>query len=117
MNNGKGIAMPKEKVNSIPFELLDTAKQLGNNVLVQRTIEVLENTVLDNLNWREKSYYSYLKRVEEVSRDWTGSFDKNSLIVHKPQIIDIEGEEEPYRRVLVNFAALIPLNKKLKEVN
>ena len=117
MNNGKGIAMPKGKVNGIPFELLDTAKQLGDNVLVLRTLEVLENTVVDNINWREKSYNSYLKRVEEVSIDWTGTFDKDSLIVHSPQIVDVEGEEEPNRRVLVNFAALIPLNQKRKELN
>ena len=117
MNNGKGIAMPKGKVNGIPFELLDTAKQIGDNVLVLRTLEVLENTVVDNINWREKSCDSYLKRVEEVSIDWTGGFDKDSLIVHSPQIIDIEGEKEPNRRILVNFAALIPLNQKRKELH
>lgn len=117
MNNGKGIDMPKGKVNGIPFELLDTAKQIGDNVLVLRTLEVLENTVVDNINWREKSYDSYLKRVEEVSIDWTGGFDKDSLIVHSPQIIDIEGEKEPNRRILVNFAALIPLNQKRKELH
>ena len=117
MNNGKGIAMPKGKVNGIPFELLDTAKQIGDNVLVLRTLEVLENTVVDNINWREKSYDSYLERVEEVSIDWTGGFDKDSLIVHSPQIIDIEGEKEPNRRILVNFAALIPLNQKRKELH
>ena len=117
MNNGKGISMPKGKVNGIPFELLDTAKQIGDNVLVLRTLEVLENTVVDNINWREKSYNSYLKRVEEVSIDWTGDFDRDTLIVHSPQIIDIEGEKEPNRRVLVNFAALIPLNQKRKELH
>ena len=116
MDNGKGISIPKEKVNGIPFELLDTAKQLGNNVLVLRTLEVLENTVVDNLDWRERSYDSYLKRVEEVSIDWTGGFDRDSLIVHSPQIIDVEGAKEPNRRVLINFAALIPL-KKIKELN
>ena len=52
-----------------------------------------------------------------MSIDWTGTFDKDSLIVHSPQIVDVEGEEEPNRRVLVNFAALIPLNQKRKELN
>ena len=55
--------------------------------------------------------------MEEVSIDWTGGFDKDSLIVHSPQIIDIEGEKEPNRRILVNFAALIPLNQKRKELH
>ena len=50
MKNGKGIAMPIEKVNGIPFEVLDTAKQLGDNILVLRTQEVHENKVTDDFN-------------------------------------------------------------------
>ena len=117
MKNGKGIAMPIEKVNGIPFEVLDTAKQLGDNILVLRTQEVHENKVTDDFNWREKSFNSYMKRVEEVSIDWTGTFDEETLIVHSPQIVDIKGEREPNRRVLVNFAALIPLNNQKKGLN
>ena len=117
MKNGKGIAMPIEKVNGIPFEVLDTAKKLGDNVLVLRTQEVHENKVTDDFNWREKSFNSYMKRVEEVSIDWTGTFDEENLIVHSPQIVDIKGEKEPNRRVLVNFAALIPLNNQKKGLN
>ena len=118
MNNGKGIAMPEEKVNGIPFEVLDTAKQIGTNILVQRSIEVLENTVLDNISWRERTYKSFAhNRLKEVSIEWIGGFDEDSLTIHQPLIIDVEKSEESNKKVIVHFVGYIPINKEIRRLN
>jgi hypothetical protein len=119
MKNTKGIAMPKKRVNGIPYEELNTVKIVDNKALYLSTVETSQINIVENLNWRQKSYESFKKRLEQVSKDYTGGYDEDLVVIHDPMIVDVDNKDNDLEenRVLVNFAALIPLNHNMKRVH
>ena len=123
MKNAKGIPMPKKRDNSYGanYEELSSIKNLDGKVLMMHSVVVSERTVLDNINWRMRTFESFRKKVENVAEDYTGGIDVNSILINDPVILEMtefEGDlrpEEP--QVIVNFSATIPTNIGRKELN
>ena len=46
MKNTKGIAMPKKRVNGIPYEELNTVKIVDNNALYLSTVETSQINIV-----------------------------------------------------------------------
>ena len=123
MKHAKGIPMPKKRENSYGanFEELSSIKNLDGKVLMMHSIVVSERTVLDNLNWRMRTFDSFRKKVENVAEDYTGGIDLNSIQINDPVILEMtefEGELKPEEpQVIVNFSAIIPTNIGRKELH
>ena len=123
MKHAKGIPMPKKRENSYGanFEELSSIKNLDGKVLMMHSIVVSERTVLDNLNWRMKTFDSFRKKVENVAEDYTGGIDINSIQINDPVILEMtefEGKLKPEEpQVIVNFSAIIPTNIGRKELH
>ena len=123
MTNGKGFPMPKKRESnySTNFEELSAVKVLDDKVLMMHTIAAAEKTVLDNINWRVRTFQSFKKKVENVAIDYTGGFDLDEIKINDPEILElteVEGDpmsEEP--QLIVNFSAIIPTNIGRKELN
>ena len=123
MKNAKCIPMPKTRDNSYGanYEELSSIKNLDGKVLMMHSIVVSERTVLDNLNWRMRTFESFRKKVENVAEDYTGGIDVNSIQINDPVILEMDEfeydlkPEEP--QVIVNFTAVIPTNVARKELN
>ena len=123
MKHAKGIPMPKKRENSYGanFEELSSIKNLDGKVLMMHSIVVSERTVLDNLNWRMRTFDSFRKKVENVAEDYTGGIDLNSIQINDPVILEMtefEGDLKPEEpQVIVNFSAMIPTTIGRKELN
>ena len=123
MKHAKGIPMPKKRDNSYGanYEELSSIKNLDGKVLMMHSIVVSERTVLDNLNWRMRTFDSFRKKVENVAEDYTGGIDLNSIQINDPVILEMtefEGDLKPEEpQVIVNFSAIIPTSIGRKELN
>ena len=123
MKNAKCIPMPKTRDNSYGanYEELSSIKNLDGKVLMMHSIVVSERTVLDNLNWRMRTFESFRKKVENVAEDYTGGIDLNSIQINDPVILEMtefEGDLKPEEpQVIVNFSATIPTSIGRKELN
>ena len=122
MKHGNGIAMPKksEQSNSTIFEELSTVKIIDNKVLMMQSIVANQDVVLDNLNWRTRTFDSFQKKVDLIAEDYTGGIDSSEIIIEPPTIIDVlddNGEPDPSSKVIVNFTAIIPTNIGRKELH
>ena len=123
MKHAKGIPMPKKRDNSYGanFDELSSVKNLDGKVLMMHSVVVSERTVLDNLNWRMRTFDSFRKKVENVAEDYTGGIDLNSIQINDPVILEMtefEGDLKPEEpQVIVNFSATIPTNIGRKELN
>ena len=123
MKHAKGIPMPKKRDNSYGanYEELSSVKNLDGKVLMMHSIVVSERTVLDNLNWRMRTFESFRKKVENVADDYTGGIDLNSIQINDPVILEMtefEGDLKPEEpQVIVNFSATIPTSIGRKELN
>ena len=123
MKHAKGIPMPKKRENSYGanYEELSSVKNLDGKVLMMHSVVVSERTVLDNLNWRIRTFESFRKKVENVAEDYTGGIDLNSIQINDPVILEMtefEGDLKPEEpQVIVNFSATIPTSIGRKELN
>ena len=123
MKKHGGIPMPKKRDNSYGanYEELSSIKNLDGKVLMMHSVVVSERTVLDNLNWRMRTFESFRKKVENVAEDYTGGIDINSIQINDPVILEMtefEGELKPEEpQVIVNFSAIIPTNIGRKELH
>ena len=123
MTNGKGIPMPKKEENNYRanYEELSSVKNLDGKIWMMHSVVVSERTVLDNLNWRMRTFESFRKKVENVAEDYTGGIDINSIQINDPVILEMtefEGELKPEEpQVIVNFSAIIPTNIGRKELH
>ena len=123
MKHAKGIPMPKKRDNSygVNYEELTSVKNLDGKVLMMHSVVVSERTVLDNLNWRMRTFESFRKKVENVAEDYTGGIDLNSIQINDPVILEMtefEGDLKPEEpQVIVNFSATIPTSIGRKELN
>ena len=123
MKHAKGIPMPKKRDNSYGanYEELSSIKNLDGKVLMMHSVVVSERTVLDNLNWRMRTFESFRKKVENVAEDYTGGIDINSIQINDPVILEMtefEGDLKPEEpQVIVNFSAIIPTSIGRKELN
>ena len=123
MKHAKGIPMPKKRENSYGanYEELSSVKNLDGKVLMMHSVVVSERTVLDNLNWRMRTFESFRKKVENVAEDYTGGIDLNSIQINDPVILEMtefEGDLKPEEpQVIVNFSATIPTSIGRKELN
>lgn len=123
MKHAKGIPMPKKRDNSYGanYEELSSVKNLDGKVLMMHSVVVSERTVLDNLNWRMRTFESFRKKVENVAEDYTGGIDLNSIQINDPVILEMtefEGDLKPEEpQVIVNFSATIPTSIGRKELN
>jgi len=122
MKHGDGIAMPKksEQSNSTIFEELSTVKIIDNKVLMMQSIVANQDVVLDNLNWRQRTFDSFQKKVDLIAEDYTGGIDGSEIVIEPPTIIDVldeNGEPDPDSKVIVNFTAIIPTNIGRKELH
>ena len=123
MKHAKGIPMPKKRDNSYGanYEELSSIKNLDGKVLMMHSVVVSERTVLDNINWRMRTFESFRKKVENVAEDYTGRIDVNSILINDPVILEMtefEGDLKPEEpQVIVNFSATIPTNIGRKELN
>ena len=123
MKHAKGIPMPKKRDNSYGanFDELSSVKNLDGKVLMMHSVVVSERTVLDNLNWRMRTFDSFRKKVENVAEDYTGGIDLNSIQINDPVILEMtefEGDLKPEEpQVIVNFSAIIPTSIGRKELN
>ena len=123
MKHAKGIPMPKKRDNSYGanYEELSSVKNLDGKVLMMHSVVVSERTVLDNLNWRMRTFESFRKKVENVAEDYTGGIDLNSIQINDPVILEMtefEGDLKPEEpQVIVNFFATIPTSIGRKELN
>ena len=123
MTNGKGIPMPKKGENNYRanYEELSSVKNLDGKILMMHSVVVSERTVLDNLNWRMRTFESFRKKVENVAEDYTGGIDLNSIQINDPVILEMtefEGDLKPEEpQVIVNFSAIIPTSIGRKELN
>ena len=107
------------RVDPTHTQELNTVKIVDNNALYLSTVETSQINIVENLNWRQKSYESFKKRLEQVSKDYTGGYDEDLVVIHDPMIVDVDNKDNDLEenRVLVNFAALIPLNHNMKRVH
>lgn len=122
MKHGDGIAMPKksEQSNSTIFEELSTVKIIDNKVLMMQSIVANQDVVLDNLNWRQRTFDLFQKKVDLIAEDYTGGIDGSEIVIEPPTIIDVldeNGEPDPNSKVIVNFTAIIPTNIGRKELH
>ena len=123
MKHAKGIPTPKKRDNSYGanYEELSSVKNLDGKVLMMHSVVVSERTVLDNLNWRMRTFESFRKKVENVAEDYTGGIDLNSIQINDPVILEMtefEGDLKPEEpQVIVNFSATIPTSIGRKELN
>ena len=123
MTNGNGIPMPKKRDNSYGanYEELSSVKNLDGKVLMMHSVVTSEKTILDNLNWRIRTFESFRKKVENVAEDYTGGIDLNSIQINDPVILELEefeGDLKPEEpQVIVNFTAVIPTNIGRKELH
>ena len=123
MKHAKGIPMPKKRENSYGanYEELSSVKNLDGKVLMMHSVVVSERTVLDNLNWRMRTFESFRKKVENVAEDYTGGIDLSSIQINDPVILEMtefEGDLKPEEpQVIVNFSATIPTSIGRKELN
>ena len=123
MKHAKGIPMPKKRDNSYGANIdeLSSVKNLDGKVLMMHSVVVSERTVLDNLNWRMRTFDSFRKKVENVAEDYTGGIDLNSIQINDPVILEMtefEGDLKPEEpQVIVNFSAMIPTTIGRKELN
>lgn len=123
MKHAKGIPMPKKRDNSYGanYEELSSVKNLDGKVLMMHSVVVSERTVLDNLNWRMRTFESFRKKVENVAEDYTGGIDLNSIQINDPVILEMtefEGDLKPEEpQVIVNFSATISTTIGRKELN
>ena len=115
--------MPKKRDNSYGanYEELSSIKNLDGKVLMMHSVVVSERTVLDNINWRMRTFESFRKKVENVAEDYTGGIDINSILINDPVILEMtefEGDLKPEEpQVIVNFSAIIPTSIGRKELN
>ena len=121
MKHGNELAVPKksEMKNSIIFEEVSTVKMNGNDVIIQQSLCVNQNVVVNNMKWRAKTYESFQKKVHLVAEDYTGGVDENNICIESPIIMDVldeNGEPEADAKVIVSFAAKIPTNIGRKEL-
>ena len=123
MKHGNGIPMPKKRDNSYGanFEELSSVKNLDGKILMMHSIVTSERTILDNLNWRIRTYESFRKKVENVAEDYTGGIDLNSIQINDPVVLELaeaDGDLKPEEpQVIVNFTAIIPTNIGRKELH
>ena len=123
MKNGNGIPMPKKRDNSYGanFEELSSVKNLDGKILMMHSIVTSESTILDNLNWRIRTYESFRKKVENVAEDYTGGIDLSSIQINDPVVLELaeaDGDLKPEEpQVIVNFTAIIPTNIGRKELH
>tara|TARA_B100001057_G_scaffold414498_1_gene431598 strand:+ start:294 stop:665 length:372 start_codon:yes stop_codon:yes gene_type:complete len=123
MKNGNGIPMPKKRDNSYGanYEELSSVKNLDGKVLMMHSVVTSEKTILDNLNWRIRTFESFRKKVENVAEDYTGGIDLDSIQINDPVILELEefeGDLKPEEpQVIVNFTAVIPTNIGRKELH
>ena len=123
MTNGNGIPMPKKRDNSYGanYEELSSVKNLDGKVLMMHSVVTSEKTILDNLNWRIRTFESFRKKVENVAEDYTGGIDLDSIQINDPVILELEefeGDLKPEEpQVIVNFTAVIPTNISRKELH
>ena len=80
-----------------------------------------ERTILDNLNWRIRTFESFRKKVENVAEDYTGGIDLSSIQINDPVVLELaeaDGDLKPEEpQVIVNFTAIIPTNIGRKELH
>ena len=123
MKKHGGIPMPKKRDNSYGanYEELSSIKNLDGKVLMMHSVVVSEKTVLDNLNWRMRTFESFRKKVENAAEDYTGGIDLNSIKINDPVILEMTEFEDDLKpeepQVIVNFSAIIPTNVGRKELN
>ena len=123
MTNGNGIPMPKKRDNSYGanYEELSSVKNLDGKVLMMHSVVTSEKTILDNLNWRIRTFESFRKKIENVAEDYTGGIDLDSIQINDPVILELEefeGDLKPEEpQVIVNFTAVIPTNIGRKELH
>ena len=116
MKHGNGIPMPKKRDNSYGanFEELSSVKNLDGKILMMHSVVTSERTILDNLNWRIRTFESFRKKVENVAEDYTGGIDLNSIQINDPVVLELaeaDGDLKPEEpQVIVNFTAIIPTN-------
>lgn len=117
----KGHTPNNEKKNSSTiFEELSTIKLIDNKVLMQQSMAVNQEVVINNMNWRSKTYDSFQKKVHLVAEDYAGGIDEAEIVIEPPMIMDVldeEGEPDPDSKVIVNFTAIIPTNIGRKELH
>jgi len=117
----KGHTPNNEKKNSSTiFEELSTIKLIDNKVLMQQSMAVNQDVVINNMNWRSKTYDSFQKKVHLVAEDYAGGIDETEIVIEPPMIMDVldeEGEPDLDAKVIVNFTAIIPTNIGRKELN
>tara|TARA_Y200000002_G_scaffold321553_1_gene281760 strand:- start:45 stop:416 length:372 start_codon:yes stop_codon:yes gene_type:complete len=123
MKHGNGIPMPKKRDNSYGanFEELSSVKNLDGKILMMHSIVTSERTILDNLNWRIRTFESFRKKVENVAEDYTGGIDLSSIQINDPVVLELaeaDGDLKPEEpQVIVNFTAIIPTNIGRKELH
>ena len=122
MKHGNGLAVPKksEMKDSTIFEELSTVKMNGNDVIIQQSICVKPEVIVNNRRWRQATFESFEKRVHLVAEDYTGGIDENQIVIEPPIVIDVldeDGELDTDAKVIVNFTAIIPTNMGRKELN
>ena len=123
MKNGNGIPMPKKRDNSYGanFEELSSVKNLDGKILMMHSVVTSERTILDNLNWRIRTFESFRKKVENVAEDYTGGIDLSSIQINDPVVLELaeaDGDLKPEEpQVIVNFTAIIPTNIGRKELH
>ena len=123
MKYGNGIPMPKKRDNSYGanFEELSSVKNLDGKILMMHSVVTSERTILDNLNWRIRTFESFRKKVENVAEDYTGGIDLNSIQINDPVVLELaeaDGDLKPEEpQVIVNFTAIIPTNIGRKELH
>ena len=123
MKHAKGIPMPKKRDNSYGanFEELSSVKNLDGKILMMHSVVTSERTILDNLNWRIRTFESFRKKVENVAEDYTGGIDLSSIQINDPVVLELaeaDGDLKPEEpQVIVNFSAIIPTNIGRKELH
>ena len=123
MKHAKGIPMPKKRDNSYGanFDELSSVKNLDGKILMMHSVVTSERTILDNLNWRIRTFESFRKKVENVAEDYTGGIDLNSIQINDPVVLELaeaDGDLKPEEpQVIVNFTAIIPTNIGRKELH
>ena len=122
--NKKGVSVlnrhtTNEKKSGTIYEELSTVKLINNDVIIQQSLCVNQNVVVNNMKWRAKTYESFQKKVHLVAEDYTGGVDENNICIESPIIMDVldeNGEPEADAKVIVSFAAKIPTNIGRKEL-
>ena len=85
-----------------------------------QSIVANQDVVLDNLNWRQRTFDSFQKKVDLIAEDYTGGIDGSEIVIEPPMVLDVlgeDGEPDPDTKVIVNFTAIIPINIGRKELH